>query len=113
MEEVELLGKTISTRNGDVKVTKIFIKPTPEELFAYGIERLSVAAHVRRAVKGLGREEAVLMPDKLASPIATRVAVSSINKVYKEMYKQEGFSDRLRKYGVHTDKNGLFIVRIV
>ena len=56
MEEVELLGKTISTRNGDVKVTKIFIKPTPEELFAYGIERLSVAAHVRRACIVTGKQ---------------------------------------------------------
>ena len=94
-------------------ITRTFARMSPEEMFQRNLNRVSKADYVRMAVHGLGVDEAVLIPYKAINETSVRVAVMRINNTYKEIYKREGFSDKLRKYAVHRDSEGLAVARIV
>lgn len=92
-------------------VTKAFQRVSPEEIYKRGLNRVTKAEQVRMAVQGLNQGEAVLIPTRAINETSIRVAVMRINDGYKEMYKREGFSDRLRKYSVHREEEGIAVAR--
>lgn len=94
-------------------VVGTFERMSPEEMYKRNLDRVSRMDYVRMAVRGLGRNEAVLVPRKAINETAVRVSVTRLNKEYKEIYKQEGFSERIRKYSVHRQGEGVVIVRDV
>ena len=97
----------------DYVIAKTFERMSPEEMYMRNLNRITKADQVRKAVDGLERDEAVLVPQSVINETSVRVAVMRINNGYKEMYKREGFSDRLRKYSVHREETGIAIARTV
>ena len=94
-------------------IVKTFERMSPEEMYKRDLNRITKADHVRMAIYGLERGEAVLVPRKAINETSVRVAIMRINNTYKEIYKREGFSDKLRKYSVHRGEDGIAIVRTV
>lgn len=94
-------------------IVKTFERMSPEEMYQRNLNRITKTAYIRMAVRGLERDEAVLVPRRLINETAVRVSVTRINNAYKEIYKREGFSDKLRKYSVHREEGGVAVVRIV
>lgn len=95
------------------EIVKTFQRISPEEMFQRNLNRISKADYVRMAVHGLECDQAVLIPRKLINETSVRVSVNRINGDYKEMYKREGFSDRLRKYHTRKESEGIAVVRIM
>ena len=94
-------------------IAKTFQRMSPEEVFQRGLNRVAKADYIRMAVNGLELGEAVLIPKGAINETSVRVAVTRINSAYKDMYKREGFSDRLRKYSVHRENEGVAVARII
>lgn len=97
----------------EYEIVKTFQRVSPEEMFQRNLNRISKADYIRMAVKGLERNQAVLVPRNLINETSVRVSVNRINGDYKKMYKEEGYSDRLRKYSTHRESAGLAVVRMV
>jgi hypothetical protein len=94
-------------------IVKEFQRMSPEEMYKRGIDKISVQAYVELHVGDLERGQAVYIPNRLIKMQSVRVAVTKTNSYFKQIYKDEGFSDRIRKYVVHKDGEGVVVVRLV
>ena len=94
-------------------VVKEFQRMSPEEMYKLGVDKISVGTYVDMHVRDLDRGEGVYFANRMIKTTALRVAVVAINNVFKQIYKSEGFSDRIRKYAVHKQGEGAVVARVV
>ncbi len=86
---------------------------TPEEIFTLEDGRVSGVRIVEDAVSTLERGESVVVPHEKLKYASARRSVNQVNAKYKQMYREQGFSDALRKYSTHGTEQGTEIVRLV
>ncbi len=94
-------------------IVREFQRMAPEEMYKRNIDKISVSAYVDMYVSDLNRGEAVYFSSKLVNTPAIRVAIAATNNAFKQIYKNEGFSDKIRKYAVHKDGEGAVVVRVL